>query len=100
MCLAQGRMYVAEIGPELPINKDWANLGPRISILDMKGEVLARLGDEKRGPEPTQFIAPHGIAVDRHGDIYVGELPGLTWPRFYDKPPQQPLSVMRKLKRL
>jgi DNA-binding beta-propeller fold protein YncE len=100
MCLAQGRMFVAEIGPELAVNKDWTNLGPRISIVDMRGEVLARLGDDKRGPGPTQFVAPHGIAVDRHGDIYLAELPNMAWPRFFDAPPPHPLTVIRKLRRL
>lgn len=100
MCMAQGLFFVAEIGPELAINKDATNLGPRISILDSKGKVLARLGDVRRGSEPTQFVAPHGIAVDRYGDIYIGELPGLTWPRFFDQPPPHPLSPIRKLRKL
>jgi hypothetical protein len=25
-------------------------------------------------PSPGQFVAPHGIAIDSHGDIYVGEV--------------------------
>jgi hypothetical protein len=31
---------------------------------------------------PGDFLAPHGICVDRHGDIYVGEviLAGGTQP--------------------
>ena len=34
----------------------------------------ARVGDPEEGEEPGRFIAPHGIAVDSHGDIYVGEV--------------------------
>jgi hypothetical protein len=33
------------------------------------------------------FLAPHGLAVDRHGDIYVGEVAWTTWPQIY---PGQP----------
>ena len=31
-------------------------------------------GDKDEGEGPGQFIAPHGIAVDSHGDIYVAEV--------------------------
>ena len=45
----------------------------RLSIVDPEGNVLARWGGESSGA-PGQFVAPHGIAVDSHGDIYVGEV--------------------------
>ena len=35
--------YIGEIGPHLPVNRDAPNLGPRVSIVDHKGKLLARL---------------------------------------------------------
>jgi sugar lactone lactonase YvrE len=62
-----------------------SHLPGRVSILDASGVVLARLGDE--GPfdpswgaadpcRPGNFCAPHGIAIDPNGDLYVAEV---TW---------------------
>jgi len=31
-------------------------------------------GDPREGEGPTQFIAPHGVAVDSRGDLYVGDV--------------------------
>ena len=56
------------------VNRQMPNIGPRISITTNKGETLARLGVLPAGPEPDRFLAPHGLATDRHGDIYVGEV--------------------------
>ena len=52
-----------------------AELQARVTILDLNGTVLARIGDpEYRKPEPGKFIGPHGVWVDRHGDLYVSEV--------------------------
>ena len=48
-------------------------LRSRFSIVDANGEVLARWGGES-SHEPGQFVAPHCVAVDSRGDIYVGEV--------------------------
>ena len=48
-------------------------LGHRFSILDSEGNLLARWGDES-SHDPGQFVAPHGVAIDSHGDIYIGEV--------------------------
>ncbi len=67
--------FIGEIGPHLPVNLDLPNIGPRLSILDLKGNLIARVqADPARGGGPGQFISPHGLAVDSHGDIYVGEV--------------------------
>ncbi len=51
-----------------------SELRGRISILDLKGNVLARWGSpEKPVAEPGEFIHPHGIWADKHGDFYVTE---------------------------
>ena len=33
--------YIAELGPHLPVNIDHPNIGPRISVMDLKGNLLA-----------------------------------------------------------
>ena len=71
--------YVGELGPQMEVNKNVPNCGPRVSIVTSKGDILARLGDIRSGEAPGQFIAPHGIAIDSHGDIYVGEVSNTFW---------------------
>ncbi len=94
------RCYVGELGPFLSINRDVPNIGPRLSILDTEGTALVRLGDPSgAGLALDQFIAPHGIAVDSHGDIYLGEVSFTTWPMAYPDDDLVPpgLRTLRKL---
>lgn len=104
MCLGHGPeafLYVTELGPALGVNRDMPNLGPRISILDREGRIVARLGSRIAGTDPDQFVAPHGIAVDRNGDIYVGDVAATAWPAFFpDQPRPAVLPALRKLTRL
>ncbi len=90
-------IYVGELAPDYPFNKEYPNLGPRISIYNRKGERLARLGDVRPGEEPHQFIAPHGLAMDSHGDLYVGEV-SFAFSGSKLKPPRE-LRSFRKLVR-
>ena len=66
--------YVGELGVAIASNAQALGVGPRISLYDTKGNVLARLGNKPEGEAPGQFIAPHGICIDSRGDIYVGEV--------------------------
>ncbi len=50
-----------------------AELGARVSVLDLQGNVLARWGGE-RSHEPGLFWGPHGIWTDSRGDLYVSEV--------------------------
>ena len=50
------------------------NIGPRISVYDTSGQRLARIGHLGFGTDVGQFVAPHGVAVDSHGDLYIGEV--------------------------
>lgn len=51
-----------------------SELGLRVSIFTVDGKLLARWGNEEKDPATDLFIAPHAIAIDSHGDIYVGEV--------------------------
>lgn len=68
-----GNLYIGELNG-MPGVDDAPGLGHRVSIYSPNGRMLARLGDTQEGQDPGQFIAPHGIAVDSRGDIYVGEV--------------------------
>lgn len=94
--------YIGEIGPTLLINRDAPNLGPRISIMDHEGKLLSRFGAAHAGfDRPDQFVAPHGMAVDSRGDIYVGEVAYTSWPYVYPgKDIPERLRTLRKLVRV
>jgi hypothetical protein len=94
--------FVGELGPGLPINRAYPNLGPRLSIVSHSGELIARLGGEHGpGSEPGKFLAPHGLAVDSRGDIYVGEVSYTSWPSSYgDTPRPAWLRSLQKLERV
>jgi hypothetical protein len=94
--------YVGECGPTYGFSRDAPNLGPRVSIVDNQGKLLARFGDIRgAGTGPGQFISPHGLAVDSHGDVYVGEVSATAWPQLKpDVPPPSPLHSLRKMKRI
>jgi hypothetical protein len=45
----------------------------RVSILNIKGELLARWGGVE-SHEIGQFVAPHAAWTDSKGDLYIGEV--------------------------
>lgn len=93
------RCYIGELGSGMPVNSTHPNLGPRISIYSIQGDLLTRLGDiNGPGEAPNQFIAPHGVAVDSHGDIYVGEVSWTTTGQHLD-PPREVLSLRKLIRR-
>ncbi len=46
----------------------------RVSIYTIDGKLLAHLGNEGKDKETAVFHAPHTLALDAHGDLYVGEV--------------------------
>ena len=72
------------------VNLKAPNLGPRLTIVDAKGKRIARLGG-KNGPglEPGKFLAPHGMAMDSQGDIYVGEVAYTNWTTSFPDAPMR-----------
>jgi NHL repeat len=93
---------VGELGPETAatLTAGAPNLGPRVSLLSAEGEVLVRLGTQAVGEAPGQFIAPHGVAVDSRGDIYVAEVSNTYWPQLFAKKPDHELRSLQKLARV
>ncbi len=51
-----------------------SELTRRVSIFTMKGKLLARWGNGGPIKADDLFIAPHAIAVDMRGDLYVGDV--------------------------
>lgn len=56
-----GRVYVAE-------------LCKRLSVFTLDGQLLTRWGNERHPEDDPLFVAPHSVAVDSNGDLYVGEV--------------------------
>ena len=82
----QPLFYVGEYYGGIGSNRLGTNLGPRVSVLDARGEILARLGEQSYGDEPGRFYSPHGIDVDSHGNIYVAEVAFSEYGRSMDPP--------------
>jgi len=93
--------YIGELGPMLDSNRRFPNLGPRLSIADNTGKVLARVGAARAGLGIGEFVAPHGVAVDSRGDVYVGEVSYTAWNAvFPDQPKPARMRTLQKLERL
>ena len=90
-------VYVGEYFGGIPSNNTGMDLGPRVTIFDTGGNVQARVGRQPFGDEPGRFYAPHAIAVDSHGDVYVAEVSWAEYGRSMD-PPRE-LRSMQKLVR-
>lgn len=104
LCLADGdppRFYIGEIGPIMVQTLKFPNLGPRLTVLDANGRPLARLYAGPAGIGPGRLMAPHGLAVDSQGDIYVGEVSYTGWPLTFpgvEMPARLP--TLHKLRRI
>lgn len=100
--LPTGEWVVAELGPMLDFNRGAPGLGPRLSILSPGGEVLARLQvTPSAGDQPGQFVAPHDVAVDSAGAIYVAQVVEAGWSRtIADRPLPAARPSIVKLERL
>jgi sugar lactone lactonase YvrE len=74
---ADGRYYIAELfwrrgSMAFSHGRVTHDLTPRVCVARPDGTVIARWG----GPQPCEpgsFAAPHDVAVDSHGDLYVAE---------------------------
>jgi DNA-binding beta-propeller fold protein YncE len=91
-----GNVYVGEqrVGNFMV---DALNLGHAVSVFSPNGTQLARLGAPHEGEGAGEFIAPHSIAVDSRGSVYVGEVSYTECGRHLD-PPRE-LKSVKKLAR-
>jgi DNA-binding beta-propeller fold protein YncE len=97
ICLdAEGNLYIGELNGIGGVD-DAPGLGHRVSIYSPEGKLLTRFGDPEEGEGPGQFIAPHGVAVDSRGALYVGDV-AYTIRGRHMKPPRH-LKCLRKFNR-
>jgi DNA-binding beta-propeller fold protein YncE len=89
-----GRLYVGELPSHLAVNAAVPNIGARVSIVTLKGGLVARVGDRFAGEKPGQFVAPHGVAVDSRGDVYVAEV-SYTAKGRHETPPREIRSLQK-----
>ncbi len=73
MVLWQDHIYVGELNGMGGVDEA-PGLGHRVTIYDLEGKRVCMFGTPEEGEGPGQFIAPHGIAVDSKGDLYVAEV--------------------------
>ena len=99
---ARLEFIIGELGAAMPVNLKYKNIGPRLSIVDETGKLISRLGGEDgAGIEVGKFMAPHGLAMDSHGAIYVGEVAYTNWPQsFPGQTMPRPLRSLQKLERV
>jgi hypothetical protein len=91
---------VGELGPAIRTNRHYPNLGPRVSILDNSGNLLARFGGEHPGMGPEEFLGPHGLALDSRGDLYIGEVSIAQWKPYFEGPVPKDVRCLRKFRKL
>jgi DNA-binding beta-propeller fold protein YncE len=78
----EGTLYVTELGflAGLFPGMSFPNIRdplPRLTIRSPGGEILTQWGG-RDGCAPGNFFAPHSIAIDSRGDLYVGEVTATT----------------------
>ena len=100
MSLTTGRggdnsLYVGEMGPP-PVQAGVPNLGNRVTVLSPEGKKILSFGAPLPGQEPDQFTAPHGIAIDSEGAVYVAEV---AWTFYYSRQPKPPLGEVVSLRK-
>ncbi|HXP03779.1 MAG TPA: hypothetical protein VN808_06640 [Stellaceae bacterium] len=104
LCMPYGHQpifYVGEVGPAAAVSRDIPNLGPRVSIVDHTGKLIGRFGETPAGTELGKFLAPHGLAVDSRGDVYVGEVSWTGWPQIFpDTPRPAHIRCLQKFERV
>ena len=79
---AQDNVYIGEMywmkGNVNLAGRTWQeDRNSRLSVRDLEGRVISTFGGEVGDGDPCaagNFTSPHGIWVDSHGDVYVGEV--------------------------
>jgi DNA-binding beta-propeller fold protein YncE len=73
MALWGEHIYIGELNGMAGID-DAPGMGHRVGVYDLNGKLVSRFGASEEGEGAGQFIAPHGIAVDSKGAVYVAEV--------------------------
>ena len=96
ICFHGGLLWVGELlhDPH-QLLADCTMVGHRLSVFTPHGRLVARLGSEVEGDGPGEFIAPHGVAADSAGNVYIAEVSFTEKGRRSD-----PQTVYRSLRRL
>ena len=94
---ADGNVYVAELIADAYYN-DAPNFGHRVTVYDQSGNRVAVLGDDYAGEAAGQFVSPHGICLDSHGDVYVGEVSWTMMGRTLE-PPREMRSLQKLVRK-
>jgi DNA-binding beta-propeller fold protein YncE len=86
--------FVGELPSHLAVNEAVPNIGARVSVLTIKGDLVERIGGPFAGEKPGEFVAPHACAVDSRGDLYVAEV---SWTAVGSKenPPREIRSLQK-----
>ncbi len=93
---ADTNTYVGEAGAP-PVQAGVPNLGLRVAVVNGHGKIVISFGAGTSGERPEQFTAPHGIAVDSQGSVYVAEVSYTAFGSL-QTPPREIISL-RKWKR-
>jgi DNA-binding beta-propeller fold protein YncE len=91
---AAGLAYVGELPSHLAVNEKVPNIGARVSVVTMKGDLVDRVGGPFLGEKPGEFIAPHGCVVDSRRDLYVAEV-SWTAQGKNESPPREIRSLQK-----
>ena len=86
-------IYVAEAGAPA-VQKGVRNLGNCVVVLDRDLNEVDRFGGDLPGEGHDQFIAPHGIATDSTGAVYVAEVSYTNTGSRLD-PPREVVSLRK-----
>jgi DNA-binding beta-propeller fold protein YncE len=89
-----GRIFVGELPTHLPVNAAVPYIGACVSVRTLKGDLLARVGGKFMGEGAGEFIAPHGVVMDSHGDFYVAEV-AFTAKGKLENPPREIRSLQK-----
>lgn len=91
------RVYIGQLLSHLDVNAAYPNLGACVTIHDLTGQKLEKLGDSYPGEGPGQFTTPHGIAEDSKGNLYIGEV---SWSAYGSRldPPRLARSFRKLVK--
>jgi DNA-binding beta-propeller fold protein YncE len=91
---AAGLGYVGELPSSLAVSAEVPNIGARVSVVTMKGDLVDRVGGRFQGEKAGEFVAPHGCVVDSRRDLYVAEV-SWTAKGKLEEPPREIRSLQK-----